>query len=198
LFQQGVLWALESNLEGAAQSFQMASQADTAWGLPLLASGIVQLQAAKPQQAARTFRQAMAKLPGDYRPSYFLGTALTRAGAQSDPVQQKEVIVAFRNAVSLDPTNSQSRVALGQASWQRPDPSGSCRTGKGGKLDPGLDRSVSVRLGLSKTGGREAETVLRRTKGQNSSRRRKSGAQGTADHTQNSEVAVSGLNHMSD
>ncbi|MGH9426241.1 MAG: tetratricopeptide repeat protein, partial [Terriglobia bacterium] len=113
--QQGVLWALESNLEAAAKSFQVASQADTAWGLPLLALGIVQLQSGEPRQAASTLRQAIAKMPGDYRPPYFLGTALTRAGAQSDPVQQKEVIAAFRKAISLEPSNPQSRVALGQA-----------------------------------------------------------------------------------
>ena len=165
LFQQGVLWALESNLEAAAQSFQMASQADTAWGLPLLASGIVQLQAAKPQQATSTFRQAMAKLPGDYRPSYFLGTALTRAGAQSDPVQQKEVIVAFRNAVSLEPTNSQSRVALGQAylatNQIRP---AVVELEKAVQLDP-RDSTALYQLGLAyrKQGrAREAEAVLRR------------------------------------
>jgi tetratricopeptide (TPR) repeat protein len=165
LFQQGVLWALENNLESAAQSFQKASQADTAWGLPSLASGIVQLQAAKPQQAASTFRQAMDKLPGDYRPSYFLGTALTRAGAQSDPVQQKEVIVAFRNAASLDPSNSQSRVALGQAylATNQILPA-VVELEKAVQLDP-RDSTALYQLGLAyRKQGRahEAETILRR------------------------------------
>ena len=165
LFQQGVLWALESNLEAAAQSFQIASQADTAWGLPLLALGIVQLQAAKLQQAAGTFRQAIAKLPGDYRPSYFLGTTLTRAGAQSDPVQQKEALVAFRKAVSLDPSNPQSRVALGQAylATNQILPA-VVELEKAVQLDP-RDSTALYQLGLAyrKQGkAREAEAVLRR------------------------------------
>ena len=160
-----MLWALESNLEAAAKSFQSASQADTAWGLPLLALGIVQLQAGKVRQAADTFRQAVAKMPGDYRPSYFLGTALTRAGSQSDPVQQKEVIAALRKAISLEPSDAQSRVSLGQAylATNQVLPA-VVELEKAIQLDP-RNSTALYQLGVAyrKQGkSREAEAVLRR------------------------------------
>jgi tetratricopeptide (TPR) repeat protein len=114
LLQQGTIWALETNLPQAEESFRMASLADPQASLPLLALGLSQMQAGKLAAAADTFRQAAGKAPNDFRPEYFYALTLVRAGGRSDPVRRKEIISSLERAITLNPDDAESRVALGQ------------------------------------------------------------------------------------
>lgn len=114
LLQQGTIWALETNLPQAEESFRKAGLSDPQAGLPLLALGLTQMQAGKLTEAGVTFRQAARKDPKDFRSQYFYALTLVRAGGRSDPVRRKEIIAALERAIALNPRDAESRVALGQ------------------------------------------------------------------------------------
>ncbi len=113
LMQQGTIWALAMDLPQAEESFRKASQSDAPAGLPLLALGLCQMQENRLEEAATTLRQAADKAPDDYRPEYFYALTLVRAGGRGDPARRKEIISALERAITLNPGDPESRVALG-------------------------------------------------------------------------------------
>jgi superkiller protein 3 len=112
LLQQGLVYALQGNLNQAEDSFLKASRADPKWSTPLLALGVSQLERGNLDEAASNFRSAAKVAPEDSRPQYLYATAVTRMG---DSSRQEEVISSLEKAIALGPNDPEPRVSLGQA-----------------------------------------------------------------------------------
>ena len=87
---------------------------DPYWSLPLLALGITDLQTGNADQAANVFRRAKQVAPNDYRCYYFHALALNRSQASQSDSTRSQAIDELRQAVKLDPSHVQPRVALAQ------------------------------------------------------------------------------------
>lgn len=112
--ETGLVWALQGDFDRARTAFDKASLLDPYWSLPLLALGITDLQTGNADQAANVFRRAKQVAPNDYRCYYFHALALNRSQASQSDSTRSQAIDELRQAVKLDPSHVQPRVALAQ------------------------------------------------------------------------------------
>ena len=112
--EMGLVWALQGDFDRARTAFDKASLLDPYWSLPLLALGITDLQTGNADQAANVFRRAKQVAPNDYRCYYFHALALNRSQASQSDSARSQAIDELRQAVKLDPSHVQPRVALAQ------------------------------------------------------------------------------------
>ncbi len=134
ILRQGILWAVEGNRGKALESFSAAAVADSKWNVPVLARGILELEAGDAAVAAATFRRAAEIAPRDHQAEYLYATALSRSGA---PARQAEIVTALRRALALKPDDSRSTLLLGQTLLAQGDvKAGTVQLEKALRLDP--------------------------------------------------------------
>jgi predicted Zn-dependent protease len=114
MLETGLTWALEGHFDQAKTAFHQASSLDSHWSLPLLALGITDLETGDVDDAAEVFRQAKQVAPGDYRCYYFHALSLNRSQTNEKALLRSQAIEELHQAVALDPSRSQPRVALAQ------------------------------------------------------------------------------------
>jgi tetratricopeptide (TPR) repeat protein len=112
LFEQGLLFALEGKPVEAETSFRQARELKPDWAAPVLASGVLQLEAGRFGEAKQTFRTAASAAPQDYRCVYLYATALLRSGAPED---RPQAMSELEKAIRLAPREPKPRVLLAQA-----------------------------------------------------------------------------------
>lgn len=135
ILRQGILWAVEGNREKALERFSAAAVADPKWNVPVLARGILELEAGNASVAAATFREAAKIAPRDHQAEYLYATALSRSG--SSPARQAEIVTALRRALALKPDDSRSTLLLGQTLLAQGDvKAGTVQLEKALRLDP--------------------------------------------------------------
>lgn len=110
LLQRGLLIALGGDREAAKQSLRAAGEANPQWSLPVLAMGIVQLEAGDADQAIDTFQRAIRIAPNEKQGYYFCALAMSRT---VEPTRA-EALRLLRKALAIDPNDARSRVLLGQ------------------------------------------------------------------------------------
>jgi Flp pilus assembly protein TadD len=111
LFERGMMFALDGNLEQSATEFSKAQLADPAWGAPVMALGITDLQRAKFAAAAAEFRKSSNLAPRDWRPHYLYALALHKSG---DPGVAGDAIRSLEAAIRMAPNEPKSYTLLGQ------------------------------------------------------------------------------------
>ena len=110
-FQRGLLVALDGNRDAALQEFRSASKVDPAWTLPVLATGVLELEDGRAAEAGETFARVLRDHPNDRFAPYLRALALSRAGADSTRTEQ---IALLERAVGLNPTDPKPLTLLGQ------------------------------------------------------------------------------------
>jgi tetratricopeptide (TPR) repeat protein len=78
---------------------------------------VVLWQTGRPEEAVRTFRQAIASRPDYYDAHYMLGTVLRQLGDSQSALAQ------FREAIRLRPSSPEAHLSLGQLLQQHGDAS---------------------------------------------------------------------------
>ena len=112
LFERGILLALKGDRDQAESNFAQARGLKPDWALPLLALGVSQLEAGEVAKAVKSFRNARAVDPNDFRAHYLYATALAR---ENDSDQNRaEAVAALRKAVEINPHDARSHAQLGQ------------------------------------------------------------------------------------
>lgn len=112
LFQRGLLVALEGDREAAAQDFRAASQADARWTLPVLATGVMELEDGRAAGAAAIFGRVLRDHPDDRYAPYLRALALSRVGDESTRPEQ---IVLLERAIRVNPSDARAFTLLGQS-----------------------------------------------------------------------------------
>jgi tetratricopeptide (TPR) repeat protein len=110
LLQRGLLTAFAGDREAARKNFRAANQAKPQWSLPLLALGIVELEAGQMVQAGEVFQDAIRVAPDEARGYYFSALAQSR---RAEP-DRADALKMLRKALAIDPNHTSSRVLLGQ------------------------------------------------------------------------------------
>ena len=110
LLQRGLLTALGGDPVSAKQSFRAANQANPKWSLPLLALGIVELEAGHADQAVDAFQTAIRAAPNEGHGYYFSALAQSRTAEPN----RADATRMLRKALLIDATDARSRVLLGQ------------------------------------------------------------------------------------
>jgi Flp pilus assembly protein TadD len=115
LFELGLTSALEGDFQKARPEFVKASAADGRWPLPMLALGVVELQAGDAEAAAKHFRQAKEIAPNDYRCYYLHAMALNRSAKRDEADTRAEIISELRRALTINPKEPKALADLAQA-----------------------------------------------------------------------------------
>ena len=110
LLQRGLLIALGGDREAAKQSFRAAGEANPQWSLPVLALGIVQLEAGHADQAVETFQTAIRIAPRESQGYYLCALAMSRSAEPN----RADAIPMLRKALAISPKDARPRVLLGQ------------------------------------------------------------------------------------
>ena len=111
-FQRGLLVALEGDREAALQAFRAASKADARWSLPVLATGVLELEDGRAAEAGETFARVLRDHPDDRYAPYLRALALSRGGDESTRPEQ---IALLERAVRVNPTDARALTLLGQS-----------------------------------------------------------------------------------
>jgi Flp pilus assembly protein TadD len=118
LFELGLSYALEGDMDRSQEAFRKAQAVDPRSALPLLALGVVDLQTGRNEEAAQSFQKGEGLAPQDYRFPYLRGVALTRMGT----TRQGEADSEFRHALKLDAKQVRVRTALASLENARGNP----------------------------------------------------------------------------
>jgi tetratricopeptide (TPR) repeat protein len=118
LFELGLAWALEGNMDRSREAFLKVQAADSHSALPLLALGVIDLQTGWNERAAQSFQEGEGLAPQDYRFPYLRGVALTRMGT----TRQGEADSELRRALELDAKQVRVRTVLASLENARGNP----------------------------------------------------------------------------
>jgi tetratricopeptide (TPR) repeat protein len=110
LLQRGLLIALGGDRGAAKASLRAASEAKPEWSLPVLAMGIVELEAGRTEQAAEAFQRAIGLAPNETHGYYFCALALGRIGETG----RAKALAMLRKALTIAPDDNRCRVLLAQ------------------------------------------------------------------------------------
>jgi tetratricopeptide (TPR) repeat protein len=108
---KGLLLALDGDRQAAEQDFGKAIEQSNESNLPQLALGVLQLEAGRISEAISLFERASRLHSRDHNAHYFHALALHKSAEETD---QAHAVSAVQRALSIAPTDSKSRVLLGQ------------------------------------------------------------------------------------
>jgi tetratricopeptide (TPR) repeat protein len=114
LLVSGLTWALGGNAEQSRKVFSEAQPADPKWSLPLLATGVIDLQEGRLAEAAAAFEKVQKVDPGDYRSYYLHAVTLSRLDGP-DPANRKQIAAYLKRALTLNPNEPLVYIALAKA-----------------------------------------------------------------------------------
>jgi tetratricopeptide (TPR) repeat protein len=110
-FHRGLLSALDGKRDQALTDLTKAAAANRQWPLPVLAKGVLQLEAGQSAESADTFASVLRERPDDPSAAYLRALALNRTG---DPETRAEQIRLLESAVRTKPDNARALTLLGR------------------------------------------------------------------------------------
>jgi tetratricopeptide (TPR) repeat protein len=112
--ERGVAMAMKGRFEDAEAEFLAATVAAPREPLPYVALALARLQMNKLPEAIDLLRQRRKINASDYLADWFLGEAISRAGAEPGSAEEKEAVAALEDAARANPRAAAARSLLGK------------------------------------------------------------------------------------
>ncbi len=109
--ERGIVLAMKEDFQGATAEFQSAIQLAPQQSTPHVALALMLLEVDRPADAVTVLRERVRIKP-DYLALWFLGEALSRAGAAPGSPEENEAIDALSKSVQMNPGVAPPRVLL--------------------------------------------------------------------------------------